>query len=44
MIVWADDGVIGDDVMRVQPSVESPETYIQPILWLSMLYLYFFPT
>jgi len=43
MIVWTYDGVIGNDVMRVQPSVESPETYIQPILRLCMLYLYFFP-
>jgi hypothetical protein len=42
MIVWIHDGVIGNDVMRVQPSVESPETYIQPILRLSMLYLYIF--
>jgi hypothetical protein len=32
MIIWIYDGVIGNDVMRgVQPSVESPETYIQPI-------------
>jgi hypothetical protein len=44
MIVWAYDGVIGNGVMLVQPSVKSPETYIQPILRLCMLYLYFFPT
>jgi hypothetical protein len=34
MIVWTDDAC-------VQP-LESSETYIQPILRLSMLYLYFF--